>query len=165
MLSIQKTAENSLEIDVESEEDTFALGQRLAAILIPGQTIALIGDLGAGKTRLVKALAAALGVPEDEVSSPTFTLVQEYSGRIPLRHCDTYRLRNPDEFLDLGTDELFAPDGIALVEWADRVEHFLPRDVLRIDIRILSPTARRFGITATGRTSGLSIEKLTAGFD
>lgn len=160
MLTVKQITENELTIDVESEADTFELGKQLSTVLRPGSTLALVGDLGAGKTRLVKSLAAALGVPEDDVNSPTFTLVQEYSGRIPLRHCDTYRLRNPDEFLDLGIDELFAPDGIALIEWADRVQHLLPRDVLRIEIHIVSPEARRFELKATGKLSRESLAKL-----
>lgn len=120
--------------------------------------MALSGNLGAGKTRLVQAIAAAWDVPPDLVNSPTFTLIQEYPGRIPLRHCDTYRLRDPDEFQDLGLDELLATDGIALIEWADRVAHLLPRDRLRIEISILSPSTRQFDISATGK---LSLQILT----
>ena len=160
MLTVQESTETELQVAAESEADTCDLGRHLAAVLAPGSIVALVGDLGAGKTRLVKAFATALGVPEDDVNSPTFTLVQEYSGRIPLRHCDTYRLRNPEEFLDLGTDELFAPDGIALIEWADRVRHLLPRDVLWITIEIFSPTARRFEVRATGRSSQNALERL-----
>lgn len=153
--------ENRLQVLTESEEATIDLGQQLAAVLQPGAIIALVGDLGAGKTRLVQAIAAGLDVPLEFVNSPTFTLVQEYPGRIPLRHCDTYRLRHPDEFLDLGLDELLSPDGIALIEWADRVIHLLPRDILRIDIRILSPTTRDFQLTATGRSSRVILDKLS----
>lgn len=153
--------ENRLQVLTESEEATIELGQQLAAVLQPGAIIALVGDLGAGKTRLVQAIAAGLDVPPEFVNSPTFTLVQEYPGRIPLRHCDTYRLRHPDEFLDLGLDELLAPDGIALIEWADRVIHLLPRDILRIDIRILSPTTREFQLTATGLSSRAILTRLS----
>jgi tRNA threonylcarbamoyladenosine biosynthesis protein TsaE len=145
--------DDSTQVLTESEEATSRLGRELALILVPGAVLALVGDLGAGKTRLVQAIAAGLDVPLEFVNSPTFTLVQEYPGRIPLRHCDTYRLRDPDEFQDLGLDELLATDGIALIEWADRVTHLLPRDLLRIEIKIISPTAREFQITATGKTS------------
>ena len=153
-------AENQLKISVESETATGELGRQIAESLEPGAVIALIGDLGAGKTRLVQAIAVGLGVPVDQVNSPTFTLVQEYDGRIPLRHCDTYRLRDADEFLDLGLDELLALDGIALIEWADRVKHLLPRDLLRIEIRIVSPTSREFTLTATGKRSQSMLERL-----
>ncbi len=149
-----------VEILADSEDATNELGRQLAAVLEPGAVVALVGDLGAGKTLFVKAIAAGLGIPVDSVNSPTFTLVQEYPGPIPLRHCDTYRLRDPNEFLDLGLDELLAPDGIALIEWADRVMHLLPRDVLRIEIRIVSPTAREFALTATGKSSRNMLAKL-----
>lgn len=152
--------ENLTQLLIDKEEETVEFGRQLAAVLEGGTAVALIGDLGAGKTRLVQAIAAGMGLPIESVTSPTFTLVQEYLGPIPLRHCDTYRLRNPDEFLDLGLDELFAPDGIALIEWADRVLHLMPRDMLRIEIRILSPIAREFTISATGRLSRGILVKL-----
>lgn len=151
---------NKLIIRVESEAETTQLGRLIAAALEPGTVIALVGDLGAGKTRLVQAIAVGLDVPIEQVNSPTFTLVQEYAGRIPLRHCDTYRLRDPDEFLDLGLDELMAIDGIALIEWADRVEHLLPRDRLKIEIQIDSPNSRELTLTATGKVSKSILEKL-----
>ena len=150
------------QVFTDTEEATFCLGYQLASVLEPGAVLALIGDLGAGKTRLVQAIAVGLDVPLDQVNSPTFTLVQEYTGRIPLRHCDTYRLRDPDEFLDLGLDELLAMDGIAVVEWADRVMHLLPRDLLRIQIRIISPTQRAFQFTATGKSSHALLARLQA---
>ena len=160
MLTVQHRDDYQLHLAADSEEDTREFGRRLALVLPPGTIVALVGDLGAGKTRLVQALAAALDVPSGEVTSPTFTLVQEYAGRVPLRHCDTYRLRHPDEFLDLGLDELFAPDGIALVEWADRVAHLLPRDVLKIRIEITSPDSRLFRVEASGPQSRTTCHKL-----
>ena len=153
MLTVQHRDDSRLHLSADSEEDTREFGRRLAQTLQPGAIVALVGDLGAGKTRLVQALAAALDVSPGEVNSPTFTLVQEYAGRIPLRHCDTYRLRNPEEFLDLGLDELFARDGITFVEWADRVIHLLPRDVLTIRIEITSPDSRLFRVEASGSSS------------
>lgn len=153
MTQLPTPPKNCTQVITESEEATSRLGRQLAQALVPGAVLALSGNLGAGKTRLVQAIASALDVPTELVNSPTFTLIQEYPGRIPLRHCDTYRLRDPDEFQDLGLDELLATDGIALIEWADRVAHLLPRDLLRIDITILSPTSRQFEITATGKTS------------
>ena len=162
MTTTPPPSQHAMQLFAETEATTNDLGHQLAAVLEPGLVVALVGDLGAGKTRLVKAIAAGLGIPSESVNSPTFTLVQEYSGRVPLRHCDTYRLRDPNEFLDLGLDELLAPDGIALIEWADRVIHLLPRDLLRIEIRIVSPTAREFTITATGKTSQKLLDELRA---
>lgn len=153
MLSLLNHDAERLCVQANSLEETVQLGQSLADHLEPGTVIALVGDLGAGKTHFVKAVATALGVSQNDVNSPTFTLIQEYSGRIPIRHCDTYRLRRSDEFVDLGLDDLFSPDGIAFVEWADRVQDDLPRDVLRVRIEITSPTARTFEFVPTGRSS------------
>ena len=160
MLTVQHRDDCQLCLAADSEEGTREFGRLLAQVLQPGAIVALVGDLGAGKTRLVQALAAALDVPPDEVNSPTFTLIQEYAGRVPLRHCDTYRLRDPNEFLDLGLDELFARDGIALVEWADRVAHLLPRDVFTIRIEIITPDSRLFRVEASGAHSGTACRSL-----
>jgi tRNA threonylcarbamoyladenosine biosynthesis protein TsaE len=102
-----------------SEEDTLAAGERFAARLTAGATVLLFGDLGAGKTAFVRGLARGLGVPADEVTSPTFTLVQEYRGRLTLHHVDLYRLE-PAEVGDLGLDELTAGDAVVAIEWAER---------------------------------------------
>ena len=160
MLKTESPSEHETHFHSESEIETTELGRLLAFALEPGCNVGLIGDLGAGKTRLVQAIASALDVPPEQVNSPTFTLINEYPGTIPLRHCDTYRLRNPDEFLDLGLDELLAEDGVALIEWADRVRDLLPRDVLRIAIRIVSTTERIFEISAAGKTSQALLGRL-----
>jgi tRNA threonylcarbamoyladenosine biosynthesis protein TsaE len=104
-----------------SELETAALGRELAAALSAGDVVLLVGDLGAGKTAFVRGLAEGLGVHRDEVSSPTFTLVQEYrGGRLPLFHVDLYRLNNSREIDDLGLDEI-ADDGVLAVEWAEKL--------------------------------------------
>lgn len=135
------------------EADTRRLGEALAAALEPGAVVALVGNLGAGKTRLAQAVAAGLGIDPAQVNSPTFVLIQEYDGRLPLYHFDTYRLRDTDEFLELGADELLHADGVCLIEWADRVADVLPGDVLRIEITPTGPHTRRFSITPTGQRS------------
>ena len=101
------------------EAETVAAGTRLAGSLQPGDVVLLFGDLGAGKTAFVRGLALGLGVPDDEVSSPTFTLVQEYHGRVTLQHVDLYRLE-PDEVADLGLDELTSGEAVVAIEWAER---------------------------------------------
>src|SRR6478672_6872154 len=117
------------------EFDTERLGAALASVLPAGTVVGLIGPLGAGKTRLVQAVATALGVRPGSVTSPTFVLVNEYtSGRLPVYHFDTYRLKDDDEFLNLGPDEYFDSNGITFVEWADRVATLLPKDRLEIAI-------------------------------
>ena len=107
--------------------DTDRLGALIAEAVEPGDVLALIGTLGAGKTRLVQALAVALGNAGESITSPTFVLVNEYtSGRLPLYHFDVYRLKDDDEFLELGAEEYFDREGVTLIEWGDRVEHLLP---------------------------------------
>ncbi|MCC7417183.1 MAG: tRNA (adenosine(37)-N6)-threonylcarbamoyltransferase complex ATPase subunit type 1 TsaE [Acidobacteria bacterium] len=104
----------------QSAAGTAAVGRLVAARLEPGSVVLLCGDLGAGKTAFVKGLAEGLGVPPEEVSSPTFTLVQEYrGGRLLLYHVDLYRLNDPREIEDLGLDEI-AADGVLAVEWAEK---------------------------------------------
>lgn len=133
-----------LPCETDSPEATHALGRRLAEHLRPGDVVALYGDLGAGKTQLVKGIAAGLGIPDEEVSSPTFTLVHEYrDGRLPLYHFDAYRLRNLEEFFDLGYEEYFYGDGVSVVEWADRVEPLLPPHALRLRLEHLGGDRRR----------------------
>ena len=102
-----------------SEADTVAAGERLGRRLPPGAVVLLFGDLGAGKTAFVRGLARGLGVSDDEVTSPTFTLVQEYRGRTTLHHVDLYRLE-PAEVADLGLDELTSGDAVVAIEWAER---------------------------------------------
>ena len=156
------TNDNTAHRKVASEAETRDVGYQIAECLLAGDVVALVGDLGAGKTQVAKAVAEALGVPRDDVNSPTFTLIQEYAGRLPIRHCDTYRLKNAEEFADLGLDELFASDGIALVEWADRVVEYLPRDRLEVRIAIDSPIARTFEVIATGNRSRRILKQLLA---
>jgi tRNA threonylcarbamoyladenosine biosynthesis protein TsaE len=106
-------------VRTNSEEETSAAGERFAAQLRPGDVVLLYGDLGAGKTAFVRGLARGLGAAPDDVSSPTFTLIQEYRGRLTLYHVDLYRLQ-PIEAADLGLDELTAGEAIVAVEWAER---------------------------------------------
>jgi tRNA threonylcarbamoyladenosine biosynthesis protein TsaE len=129
---------------------TDRLGAALAAAMPPGTVLALVGTLGAGKTRLVQAIAAAYGVAREDVVSPTFVLCQTYEGQRLIHHLDAYRVRDADEFQELGIDELFAADGIVVVEWADRVANVLPRDYLSVEIEVTGPEARRFLIRASG---------------
>jgi tRNA threonylcarbamoyladenosine biosynthesis protein TsaE len=111
--------------------------------------------LGAGKTHLVKGLAAGNGATDPrKVTSPTFTLIHEYSGRLRLHHIDAYRLRGPSELIALGFDELIGPESVVAVEWADRVRSAMPADTLWIEISAFSETGRRFTFRAAGPTAG-----------
>src|SRR6516165_240026 len=95
---------------------------------MPGTVIGLVGPLGAGKTRLVRAIAEALGVDPGAISSPTFVLIHEYEGRLPVFHFDAYRLEGPAAFDDLGVRDYWSKGGLCLIEWADRVRNILPAD-------------------------------------
>ena len=129
---------------------TEAFGRRLGELLFPGAVVALVGQLGAGKTHLTRAVAEGLGVRNPAaVTSPTFVLIQEYAARLPIYHFDAYRLSGPREFAELGVDEYFRSDGVCLVEWADKVEVTLPTDHLRIAITIEGECRRQFTLTAT----------------
>jgi tRNA threonylcarbamoyladenosine biosynthesis protein TsaE len=133
-----------------SEEATAAFGRRLAEVLPSGSVVALCGTLGAGKTRLVQAIAEACGVPRNEVVSPTFVLIQEYHGDRDVYHIDAYRLRDDDEFWELGPDEYYDSGGIVLIEWADRVAGCLPRERLEVDIEVTGDTSRSITLRPFG---------------
>lgn len=136
---------NEFIFEAADEHDTDRLGAALAATLPVGSlTIALSGTLGAGKTRFVQALAGALGVPREAVVSPTFVLCQQYDGKRAIYHLDAYRIRDDDEFRELGVEELFASDAIVVVEWGERVASCLPEERLEIEIEVAGPTSRRF---------------------
>ncbi|HZW32935.1 MAG TPA: tRNA (adenosine(37)-N6)-threonylcarbamoyltransferase complex ATPase subunit type 1 TsaE [Isosphaeraceae bacterium] len=133
---------DGLSVDLASEEDTARLGCALADVVEPGVVIGLVGPLGAGKTRLVRAIAETLGVDPEAISSPTFVLIQEYDGRLPVYHFDAYRLPAPGAFEDLGVADYWKSGGVSLVEWADRVSALLPDDCWTITLRPTGPTAR-----------------------
>src|SRR5208337_3897890 len=147
--------------NAKNEADTTALGHALADVLPPGTTVALCGTLGAGKTRLVQAIAEGLGVNRRDVVSPTFVLIQEYRGRRMIFHIDAYRLRDDDEFQQLGPDEYFESDGLVLIEWADRVAGSLPRDYIEIRVEVIGAESRRFEIRAIGRRNEEALQRLT----
>lgn len=143
-----------------SERDTQRLGRVLAQRLPETVTVALQGTLGAGKTRLVQAFAAACGIDEQSVTSPTFVLCQPYVGTRQIYHLDAYRVVDLDEFLELGVEEYFDGPGVTLIEWADRVELCLPEDYLAIDIEILDPQRRLFRLTAHGQALENTVDQI-----
>ena len=138
-------------IDLPDLAATEAFGRRLGGLLFRGAVVALVGPLGAGKTHLARAVAAGLGVPDTRVvTSPTFVLIQEYAGRLPVYHFDAYRLRGEGDFSDLGVHEYFEGDGVCLVEWADRAAGVLPAERLRVELAVVGETARRATVEAVG---------------
>ncbi len=140
------------QFDAPDEAATIELGRRLAALLFPGAVVGLIGQLGAGKTCLVRAIAEGLRIADPRaVSSPTFVLIQEYCARLPIYHFDAYRLHSDGEFFDLGVNEYFQGQGVCLVEWADRVMGCLPAAHLLIHIQVTGLASRRFFFEGHGK--------------
>lgn len=134
-----------MRIQTHSETETEALGERLARCVPAGQVVALYGDLGAGKTAFVRGMARGLEIRE-RVSSPTFTVVNEYPGDVPLFHFDMYRLRNADELYEIGWEDYLCRNGICVTEWSENVEDALPEDCIRVRITRLNDTERQIEI-------------------
>jgi len=126
-----------------SEADTARAGEMLAGCLRPGDSVLLRGDLGMGKTVFARGLARGLGVPADEVRSPTFTLVNPYQGRIPVHHIDLYRVEKPGDLDELGLEEILGGDGVAIVEWSERLGPYLPEHPVTVTIEDLGGSSRR----------------------
>ena len=148
-------------VDSRSAEETRALGERLGGALEPGDVVALDGPLGAGKTCFVQGIARGLGVdPDTPVTSPTFTLVGEYPGRMPLHHADFYRVESLSRLEDAGFDDLLDGRGALVVEWSERFPEALPADRLLIRIEIRSESERRLQVEATGPRSSALRETL-----
>ncbi len=152
----------NIEIDCDDEAATDRLGACIAKAVVEGMVIELNGQLGSGKTRLVRAICEALGVEITQVNSPTFVLLQQYTdGRIPVAHFDTYRLGDTDEFLAIGAAEFTnSSEWLCLIEWAERVAECLPEDRLRIDISATSVNARHFVLSSTGRLSAALLQRI-----
>ena len=147
--------------ETTSADGTFALGETLGRSLVGGLTIGLVGPLGAGKTHLVKGIAAGNMVDDvRKVTSPTFTLVHEYPGRLALYHVDLYRLRGSQELIRLGFDEWLRPDAVVVVEWADRAGSAMPEEALWIELTPTGSTSRTVSLSATGEVAIRCLDSL-----
>lgn len=143
-----------MEFISNSQEETESLGRRLANVLSPGAVVAFTGDLGAGKTAFTRGLARGLGI-SDRVTSPTFTIVNEYEGgRLPLFHFDMYRLGGSGELFDIGWEDYLARGGVCAVEWSENVADALEEDAVRVDIRQGAGECQRV-VTITGLSGPL----------
>lgn len=122
------------EIKTFSAEETMEIGRKLGSLLQGGGLVCLNGDLGTGKTAFTSGVAEALGI-EGYITSPTFTLVNEYKGILPMYHFDVYRIADPEEMFEIGFEEYLESNGVVLVEWADLIQEILPEEHIRVDIR------------------------------
>ncbi|MFA6146723.1 MAG: tRNA (adenosine(37)-N6)-threonylcarbamoyltransferase complex ATPase subunit type 1 TsaE [bacterium] len=137
-----------LQITSNSPDDTLEIARALGAALRPGDVVALTGDLGAGKTLFCKGVGEALGIPPDRIVSPTFTIVTEHVGTVPLTHIDAYRLSGAREADEIGMRELLSGDGVCLVEWAEKIAELLPTDCIQVTFTISGDDRRELAIAA-----------------
>ena len=148
-----------MNIETRSVTETQSLGQKIGSMIQKPTTLALIGDLGSGKTAFVQGLARGLGVPSDYyITSPTFTLVNEYPGRLPLFHIDLYRLETVRDLEDIGLDDLLYDQAVLAIEWADRVAENFSTDYLSIHFEIVDDEFRRLNLNAYGQ-NGINLIK------
>lgn len=140
-----------MELISSSVTQTIRLGRIIAKNLKPADIICLFGDLGTGKTTLVKGIAGGLGIKKEKVISPTFVLIREHNqGRLPLYHFDLYRLKSAQSIPELGYEEYFYDAGVTVIEWADRLKYLLPKEFLKIELSIRKDTQRSLEFTAKG---------------
>ena len=145
----------------QSPGETLRLGRLLGEILPPGSFVALVGGLGAGKTLLAKGIAGGLGVEDErEVTSPSFVLVNEYRGRIPVFHLDLYRLESFAAVEGIGWDEFVCGPGVTLVEWADKVKEDLPEERIEVHLQWVSEEKRKLNFCGKGTSAEKIIAKL-----
>ncbi len=137
-----------------SPEETKNLGKKIGMAMRSGMVIALIGDLGAGKTLLVQGLASGLDVPSEHyVASPSYTLINEYPGRFRLFHIDLYRLNSRNDLEDIGLYEILSGPGVVAIEWAERLKEDMPVEHLSVNIEVISAEKRKITITAYGHNA------------
>jgi len=143
-----------------SPEKTWQIGQLLGELLDAGDTVCLYGDLGAGKTNFTYGIAQGLDVQEQYITSPTFTFVNEYQGRVPLYHIDLYRLKDPDELENIGFGEYIESDGVTVIEWAERAEDELPVEGLSVYLAYVDEHSREIAFIGEGERYEKLVENL-----
>lgn len=155
--------ERSVTYLAPSVEKTVWLGQQLGIQLTKGDIIALVGDLGGGKTWFTKGVAVGLGINPSSIVSPTFTLVNEYHGRQCLYHIDLYRLTSNSEIMALGLEEYISGPGIAVIEWADRWPEKLPEETIRVELRMVDEHTRELRFSGSHPRAIEIIKRLKEG--
>jgi len=149
----------------KNEEQTRKLGEWIGQKLKAGQIILLTGELGSGKTVMVKGIGRALGIEEKKITSPSYTLINEYQGDSPLYHMDLYRLNSADELYDIGFEEYFKKRGIIVIEWPEIADEVFPSDYLKLKFEILNINKRKILVEACGKKSSKVKEGLTVNAD
>ncbi len=150
-----------LTIETHTTEATRQWGERLGRLLRPGDIIALIGDLGTGKTMLTQGIAQGLGIAPSSVTSPSFVLMKEYrAGRIPLYHIDVYRLDGFPEMQRMGYEDYLTPQSVAVIEWAQKLGSILPAEHLAVEMEHAGESTRRLTIRAIGAKYDALVEQL-----
>jgi len=151
-----------LKIITRCPEDTRLMGEKIGKSITDGLIIGLTGELGSGKTTLVQGLARGLAVPDDQhITSPTYTIINEYPGRIPLFHVDLYRLEGQDAFEDIGLYDILDSEGVVVIEWADKLQPVVQFDHFLISFKTLSEQSRSVHFTAYGEKAVALLERIT----
>ncbi len=143
-----------------SAEQTQRFGEQLGRLLHPGDVVAFHGDLGSGKTTLIQGIARGLGRDSSQVKSPTFVIMREYSGNVPLVHIDGYRLEGPSSAAWLDLDLIFSPSKVTLIEWAERLQGLLPEERFEVRLSHVSTNRRRVQVTPVGIRAGKLLGQL-----
>ena len=136
------------------------LGKKLAVLLSKGDIVCLFGDLGSGKTVFTKGIAGGLSIRKDAVNSPTFVLMNEYKGKLPLYHFDLYRLDNPQEIAGIGYEDFLYGEGVAVIEWAEKLQTLLPKEFLRVQFFTVNENERRIELSAVGKRAVTILNRL-----
>ncbi|MGR3175203.1 MAG: tRNA (adenosine(37)-N6)-threonylcarbamoyltransferase complex ATPase subunit type 1 TsaE [Candidatus Scalindua sp.] len=153
--------DDSVHIETGEVEQTIELGNLIGSLLKAGDVVALIGQLGAGKTYLTKGIAEGQGVKDrKEVTSPSFVLIKQYMGRLPIYHFDAYRVKSPDEMYDIDCVGFFWGEGISIIEWADKVIECLPDDFIKITIETVGQMSRDIHVSYQGERYRSFMEEL-----
>ncbi|MFH1655458.1 MAG: tRNA (adenosine(37)-N6)-threonylcarbamoyltransferase complex ATPase subunit type 1 TsaE [Candidatus Omnitrophota bacterium] len=140
-----------MQIITKNAQQTINFGKRIAKLFKKGDVIALFGNLGAGKTTLVKGIAKGFGLSQNSVNSPSFVLLKAYKGKMPLYHFDFYRIKNPDEAHNIGLEEFLFSDGVSVIEWAERIRKFLPEECLHIEFKFINENQRKIKLTGKNK--------------
>jgi len=137
-----------MEFHTKSSNETIALGRKIGAALKPGDVLGFYGELGSGKTTMIKGIAMGLGVKEQAiVKSPSFIMVNEYKGRCPIYHIDLYRVKDAEELASIGFDDYLYGDGVCLIEWAEKAGNELPENIITVELEVTSPDERKVKIS------------------